>query len=244
MPLIADSAASCSQGFATPDFRRSATPATEGAGTPAQHWLHFLRQAVAAATGRAAERIAAANRLAERARRTRRDGFSRSCSTDSRDLAYAIGFNVADHRLDASFYDLLASEARLGSFVTIALGQVPQEHWFNLGRLLTSTRGAAALLSWSGSMFEFLMPLLVMPTYDSTSARSDVSLRRPPPDRLRQTARRPLGHLRIRLSSHRRPAQLPIPRLRCSGPRVKARAGGRSGHRAVRIGDGIDGRAA
>ena len=50
----------------------------------------------------------------------------------------------------------------------IAQGQVSQEHWFALGRLLTSTGGATTLLSWSGSMFEYLMPLLVMPTYENT----------------------------------------------------------------------------
>ena len=50
----------------------------------------------------------------------------------------AIGYNVGDHRLDASFYDLLASEARLASFVAIAQGKLPQEHWFSLGRLLTT----------------------------------------------------------------------------------------------------------
>ena len=77
----------------------------------------------------------------------------------SRDL-FAIGYNVDDRRLDGSFYDLLASEARLASYVTIAQGQVDQEHWFALGRLLTTTGGAATLLSWSGSMFEYLMPLL------------------------------------------------------------------------------------
>ena len=71
-------------------------------------------------------------------------------------------------RLDASFYDLLASEARLASFVAIAQGQVGQEHWFALGRSLTTTGGAPTLLSWSGSMFEYLMPLLVMPAYDNT----------------------------------------------------------------------------
>jgi cellobiose phosphorylase len=80
----------------------------------------------------------------------------------------AIGYNVAERRLDASYYDLLASEARLGSFVAIAQGQLPQESWFALGRLLTSAAGEPTLLSWSGSMFEYLMPLLVMPTYDNT----------------------------------------------------------------------------
>src|SRR3954453_14417604 len=78
------------------------------------------------------------------------------------------GFNVSDPRLDASFYDLLASEARLASYVAITQDKLPQEHWFGLGRLLTTSGGRPALLSWSGSMFEYLMPLLVMPTYDRT----------------------------------------------------------------------------
>ncbi len=80
----------------------------------------------------------------------------------------AIGFNVTDRRRDNSFYDLLASEARLASFVAIALGQLPQEHWFALGRRLTTAGGGPVLLSWSGSMFEYLMPLLVMPSYAGT----------------------------------------------------------------------------
>jgi cyclic beta-1,2-glucan synthetase len=80
----------------------------------------------------------------------------------------AIGFNVSDHRRDGGFYDLLASEARLGSFVAIALGRVDAEHWFALGRLLTSAGRRQVLLSWSGSMFEYLMPLLVMPAHRRT----------------------------------------------------------------------------
>ncbi|RPH98457.1 MAG: cyclic beta 1-2 glucan synthetase [Lysobacterales bacterium] len=80
----------------------------------------------------------------------------------------AIGYNLGERRQDASYYDLLASEARLGSFVAIAQGQLPQESWFAFGRQLTIATGESTLLSWSGSMFEYLMPLLVMPTYDNT----------------------------------------------------------------------------
>jgi len=80
----------------------------------------------------------------------------------------SIGYNVSEHRRDNGFYDLLASEARLGSFVAIAQGCLPQEHWFALGRQLTSWNSRATLLSWSGSMFEYLMPLLVMPTFKDT----------------------------------------------------------------------------
>ena len=79
-----------------------------------------------------------------------------------------VGYNVEDRRLDSSYYDLLASEARFSSFVAIAQDQVPQESWFALGRLLTTFNGEPVLLSWSGSMFEYLMPLLVMPTYENS----------------------------------------------------------------------------
>jgi len=80
----------------------------------------------------------------------------------------SIGYNVSEHRRDNGYYDLLASEARLGSFVGIAKGSLPQEHWFSLGRQLTTWHGSSTLLSWSGSMFEYLMPLLVMPTFKCT----------------------------------------------------------------------------
>jgi cyclic beta-1,2-glucan synthetase len=75
---------------------------------------------------------------------------------------FSIGYRVADGTLDPSCYDLLASEARLGSFVAIAKGDVSPRHWFLLGRALTPVGRGAALVSWSGSMFEYLMPLLVM----------------------------------------------------------------------------------
>jgi cyclic beta-1,2-glucan synthetase len=75
---------------------------------------------------------------------------------------FSIGFRVQDGALDASYYDLLASEARLTSFLAIAKGDVAPEHWFRLGRALTPVGRGSALISWSGSMFEYLMPALVM----------------------------------------------------------------------------------
>jgi cellobiose phosphorylase len=87
---------------------------------------------------------------------------------DSARELFSIGYNVSLHRLDTSCYDLLASEARLGSYVAIALGQIEQTHWFRLGRSLTTSGGKPTLISWSGSMFEYLMPMLVMPTYENT----------------------------------------------------------------------------
>lgn len=80
----------------------------------------------------------------------------------------SIGYSVDHHQRDPSFYDLLASEARLSAFVGIAQGKLPQESWFSLGRRLTNADNTPTLLSWSGSMFEYLMPLLVMPTYENT----------------------------------------------------------------------------
>ena len=80
----------------------------------------------------------------------------------------SIGYNITDRKIDNSYYDLLASEARLTSFIAIAQGQIPQENWFALGRLMTVIGGDPILLSWSGSMFEYLMPHLVMPSYEST----------------------------------------------------------------------------
>ena len=74
----------------------------------------------------------------------------------------SIGYRVADGSLEPNFYDLLASEARLASFVAIAKGDLPTRHWFRLGRAMAAVGTGAALVSWSGSMFEYLMPSLVM----------------------------------------------------------------------------------
>ena len=74
----------------------------------------------------------------------------------------SIGYRVADGSLDPNCYDLLASEARLASFIAIAKGDVPVRHWFRLGRDMTPVDRGSALISWSGSMFEYLMPLLLM----------------------------------------------------------------------------------
>ena len=80
----------------------------------------------------------------------------------------AVGYNVDHRRRDSGHYDLLASEARLASFVAIAQNGIPQENWFALGRRLTGGGASPVLLSWSGSMFEYLMPTLVMPMYENT----------------------------------------------------------------------------
>ncbi len=100
------------------------------------------------------------------------DGMSFRFLYDPQRSLLAIGYRAADAegpgRLDPSHYDLLASEARLASFIAIAKGDLPEKHWFHLGRAVTSVHGAPALLSWSATLFEYLMPLLVMRSYPDT----------------------------------------------------------------------------
>ena len=135
--------------------------------TPAQRdWLAELRRHIAEGSAHAGDRMAAIERLALQCGELARMEYD--FLYDKTRHLLTIGYNVDERRVDSGYYDLLASEARLCSFVAIAQGQLPQENWFALGRLLTGTGGEPVLLSWSGSMFEYLMPLLVMPTYDNT----------------------------------------------------------------------------
>jgi hypothetical protein len=95
------------------------------------------------------------------------------CLFHPRKKLLSIGFLVSPARgrgagRDNCYYDLLASEARLTSFLAVSHGQLPPEHWFALGRPMTLAAGAPALLSWSGSMFEYLMPALLMPSLPRT----------------------------------------------------------------------------
>jgi cellobiose phosphorylase len=131
------------------------------------HWLTRTLEEMGASAGRAEELILSISLLADQC--SAYTGIEYEFLYDRTSNLLAIGYNATDLRRDASFYDLLASEARLTSFIGIAQGQLPLDHWFALGRLLTTTgRGMPTLISWSGSMFEYLMPLLVMPTYENT----------------------------------------------------------------------------
>ena len=87
---------------------------------------------------------------------------------DERRKLFVIGYNVSDNRRDNSYYDLLASESRLASFVAIAKGDIPQEHWFRLGRQMAQVKSGRALVAWTATMFEYLMPVLVMRRYRDT----------------------------------------------------------------------------
>jgi cyclic beta-1,2-glucan synthetase len=129
-------------------------------------WLGELQRLIATAGRNARTRIAAIKGLALQCDALARMEYD--FLYDKTRHLLAIGYNVGERRRDSGYYDLLASEARFPSFVAIAQGQLPQESWFAMGRLLTTAGGEPILLSWSGSMFEYLMPLLVMPTYEHT----------------------------------------------------------------------------
>lgn len=138
----------------------------ETAAQPARELNSEFQRLINEARQHAQSRLATIKELAEQANEFAQIEYE-FLFDETRHLL-AIGYNISEHRRDASFYDLLASEARLCSFVGIAQGHLPQESWFSLGRLLTIVGGSQVLVSWSGSMFEYLMPLLVMPNYDNT----------------------------------------------------------------------------
>ena len=131
-----------------------------------REWLLQLGQMITQAGERAVERIASIEKLALDCGNLAEIRYDLLFDKSRRLLA--IGYNVDDLRRDESCYDLLASEARLSSFVAIAQGSLKQEHWFALGRMLTIAGGELALLSWGGTMFEYLMPQLIMPSYENT----------------------------------------------------------------------------
>ena len=83
---------------------------------------------------------------------------------DTETRTFFIGYNLGTDHIDEHHYDLLASEARLASYFAIAKRDVPVEHWFHLGRPITQAGGALTTLSWNGSMFEYLMPALLLPS--------------------------------------------------------------------------------
>ena len=87
---------------------------------------------------------------------------------DKKRLLFSIGYNAEDGHLSKSYYDLLASEARQASFIAIARGEVDRRHWMRLGRKLTASDGGKGLVSWTGTMFEYLMPALIMRSYENT----------------------------------------------------------------------------
>src|SRR2546423_2144776 len=130
--------------------------------------LQFLRSAlgrsasIAGITGKRLERLAArADALAK--------NLDFTSLYDAKKKALSIGYNAEEQRLAPYYYDLLASEARAAAFVAVAKGEVPQETWLYLERRYTNYEGERVLLSWTGTMFEYLMPTLWMKTYPNTT---------------------------------------------------------------------------
>jgi cyclic beta-1,2-glucan synthetase len=129
-------------------------------------WLETFRKLLIETSRRAKERILSIEALARLSEEFADIQFDFLYDKSQRLLS--IGYNVTDHRRDNGYYDLLASESRLTIFLGIAQGKLPQDSWFALGRQLTNPGTSPILVSWSGSMFEYLMPLLVMPSFDNT----------------------------------------------------------------------------
>ncbi|PYQ54762.1 MAG: hypothetical protein DMF78_04520 [Acidobacteria bacterium] len=143
----------------------------EQADPEAAYWARRLEAAIAAGVPPAYDLCERLSGLAGRAAALA-EGMDFRFLYDTQRRIFSVGYRLADAdgpgRLDASYYDLLASESRLASFLAIAKGDVPQAHWFHLGRLITSVDGSPTLLSWSATLFEYLMPLLVMRSYPET----------------------------------------------------------------------------
>ena len=147
----------------SPDITRALETCADAA---IREWLIALRESVTAGSAVARQAIENSERLGGEAGEFA--NVDHAFLYDRSRRLFRIGFNVSDRRLDSSYYDLLASEARLCSFLAIAQGALPQESWFALGRMLAIAGGEPVLVSWSGSMFEYLMPQLVMPSYPNT----------------------------------------------------------------------------
>jgi cyclic beta-1,2-glucan synthetase len=137
------------------------------ASAPLRPWLDRLIAAFATAQWLAGETLGVAERLLADIREFSAALDMRFLYDRERHL-FAIGFNVSSNVLDKSCYDLLASEARFGSFVAIARGDIPLEHWFSMGRPYGAIGRQRVLLSWSGTMFEYLMPLLFQHSYSNS----------------------------------------------------------------------------
>src|SRR5438477_2038823 len=134
---------------------------------PVREWFDLLVTEVERSRQAASEQLAQLNELIVQSQQLE-NGMGLRFLYDEERRIFAIGYRVAQRRLDTSFYDLLASEARLTSFLAIARGEVSVEHWWALSRPFGSAYGRLPLLSWSGTMFEYLMPLLFTQTHENS----------------------------------------------------------------------------
>ncbi|HVP19122.1 MAG TPA: glucoamylase family protein [Spirochaetia bacterium] len=143
---------------------RDAAPAR---GDPLCEWLDRVLEAFSISRWLAGEMLGIGDRLIAECRALS-DQINMRFLYDAERRLFSIGYNVSEGRRDGAFYDLLASEARLGSFVAVARGDVPFEHWFSMSRPSTSLGGNRVLLSWTGTMFEYLMPLIFQRSLPNT----------------------------------------------------------------------------
>jgi cyclic beta-1,2-glucan synthetase len=137
------------------------------AGSPLLSWVDRVLAAFASAQWLARETLAMAKQLIESVRQLA-NGMDMRFLYDPGGKLFTIGYNLSTNRLDGSNYDLLASEARFGSFLAIARGDVPLEHWFSMSRPYGAVGRRRVLLSWTGTMFEYLMPLLFQRSYENS----------------------------------------------------------------------------
>ncbi|TVR32170.1 MAG: glycosyl transferase [Spirochaetaceae bacterium] len=137
------------------------------ADSPLSPWIDRVIQSFNTSRWLAGEQLAAAHKLIDTVGELAQS-IDMGFLYDPKRKLFPIGFSVTDQRPDNAFYDLLASEARLGSFVAIARGEVPVEHWFTMGRPYNSIGRRRVLLSWTGTMFEYLMPRLLLRSFKSS----------------------------------------------------------------------------
>ena len=196
-------------------------------------------QAIAASSQRAADRIKTLEQLASSARNSR-TWTSRSCSTRPATCSRSATTSATSVSTTAS---TICWRPRLAwrAIVTIAQGQVGQEHWFALGRMLTSTGGATDAVELERLDVRVPDAAPGHAHLREHTARPDLPGVGAPADRLRQAARRAVGHLGVGVQHDRRPHELSVPRVRRSGAGIEARAGRGSGHRTVCQRPGPDG---
>ncbi len=230
-PVTAAALAAISAPLASAEAALAAAPLSPEVLAPAVEWITWSRRLVdsqrellagfqeapaeplrrlAATWADAASLVTRLETLADRAATFAMEMDFRFLFDGERKL-FAIGFQQTTHALDSSYYDLLASESRLASFVAIAKNDVPVEHWFRLGRPLTYAAGAPALVSWSGSMFEYLMPMLVMRSFPDTVLAQTCRGCARAAGGVRRRAERALGHERERVQRARPAPDLPVP---------------------------------
>jgi len=146
---------------------RSIREQSDSAASPLFEWLDRILQAFEKSKWLAGEMLGLGERLIQEVRELS-ESINMRFLYDSKRRLFAIGHNVSDGRRDSAFYDLLASEARVGSYVAIARGDVPIEHWFSMGRPYGAVGRRRVLLSWTGTMFEYLMPLIFQRSFGNS----------------------------------------------------------------------------